>query len=100
MTPLPSHRFVHIGINPFVATIPTETRVVIEEFLSRISFDWYRYAAQNYVILTNWRVEEIAAKIGETPVLQNLYILATDFEPSGCNGWMPRVFWEWLYQSR
>lgn len=102
MTAFPARRFLHIGINPRQPMITGQIHASIQQFLNQVDGDWYRYASQNYVVWTNWAIADVAAGITRMPGLQNLYLLATEFQPliHTCNGMMPQEFWQWLYKTR
>jgi len=100
MTTLRRRRFVHVGVNPRDTLVGWNQ--VIENYLNNIAGDWYRYAAQNYVVWTDVDLGILSKGITGQPGLGSLYVLATEFTigPAGCNGMMPKQFWDWLHQNR
>ena len=98
-------RFVHVGLNfrrilpaPAVKTIHN----CVQAYLDTLGGDWYRYAAQNYVVWTEKDPASLSREITQQPGLTNIYVLATEFNPSPytANGMMPKVFWDWLHKQR
>jgi hypothetical protein len=106
VTPLPYRRFVHLGFNPVGSSPPSffsdnqRMREAIESYLHQNAGDWYRYAAQNYVVWTHEGLSEFASNLRQQPGLQNIYLFVTEFSPVGANGWMPQAFWDWLFKPR
>ncbi len=92
-------RFVHLGLNPRTL-LPRDTHNKIENYLNAVAIDWYRYAAQNYVLWTNKDLASLTRELTQLPDLQNFYFLATEFSRPQANGMMPQVFWEWLSKVR
>jgi hypothetical protein len=106
-----SWRYVHLGINPVGALAspqnpwpnwPTNFNLTVESYLRSLGGDWYRYAAQNYVVWTNWDITQLAQGLAGLPGFQNVYVLVTemDLQFYKTNGWMPQKFWDWIYQFR
>ncbi len=103
MTPyyqVPPH-FVHLGFNPG-RVLSLNVNKQIENYLDSVADDWYRYAAQNYVVWTNKDVTSLSKELTQQAGLESLYVLATEFSraPAHCNGMMPKKFWDWLNKPR
>lgn len=100
-------RFVHLGVNPVGAVAaragtgwPPGFNLALQAYLTQLGCDWYRYAAQNYVIWTDLNLDEVAQGIAALPGFQFVYVLLTEFTPAQCSGWMPQPFWSWLARPR
>jgi hypothetical protein len=100
---------VHLGINPIgaLATVPgarppANFWAVLEGYISRVSTDWFRFGSQNYVLWTEVDLAELGSAVKALPGFQNVYILATEFDPAAhkCNGMMTADFWNWLQRQR
>jgi hypothetical protein len=95
------YRFVHVGINPKGAGIETLVpNAAIEAYLTANVPDWFRYAAQNYVLWTNLPVADVARQITNIGGLSQMYVFAVEFHATNQNGMMPQNFWNWLYKPR
>lgn len=101
-------RFVHLGINPIGAVAHLATSAWPDNFFGRLEYllnthalDWYRYGAQNYILLTSITLEELTRLIVGMPGFQNVYVLATEINDlSATYGWMPQQFWNWISKHR
>lgn len=93
------YRLVHLGFNP-QKTLAILVRKPIEDYLTGLGGNWYRYAPQSYVIWTNKELAALTREITSIPGCNSLYVLATAFthDLENCNGMMPKPFWEWLQQ--
>jgi hypothetical protein len=102
-------RFVHLGINPIggaasnpgVVGWPQNYVLILENFLnSNVNGDWFRYAAQNYILWTDLDLNQLAAAIAAQPGFHVVYVFLSEFTSAQFGGWMPKLFWDWLQQSR
>jgi hypothetical protein len=95
------YSFFHIGLKPPPGTIfLVGIQKSLEAYLTSLNGDWFRYAAQNYVVWTNLDASELAQGIRGTNGLENLAMLITPFSPERANGFMPQEFWTWLNKAR
>jgi hypothetical protein len=96
--PVPDSRLVHIGYNPR-SILPLGLHPAIENYLNLCAIDWYRYAAQNYVLLTNLSCKDVTAGLLKIPGFRDIYFLVTEMEGDvwGC---MPKEFWDWIEKYR
>ncbi|MFZ0640646.1 MAG: hypothetical protein WAM59_13210 [Candidatus Acidiferrales bacterium] len=99
MTAYKVKRFVHLGINPR-GILPIGTHATVEKYLDTAASDWYRYAAQNYVLWTNADVLALARGVTSLPGMSNFYVFVTEFSHAAANGMMAREFWDWFNRSR
>ncbi len=103
-------RFVHLGINPvgafrpgqMAATYPPGHPAPLQNYLTSLGGDWYRYASQNYVLWTSVDLATLVSQIAALSGYQSVYVLATEMAPIGgsSNGWMPPEFWQWMRKPR
>ncbi len=99
-------RLVHLGINPIgsgtVWNQPKDVNATLERLLSKHG-DWYRYAAQNYVLFTDANLTSLATEIRTLPGFQHSYCLLVEignWDPNHLNGWIDPKFWQWINGKR
>src|SRR5215472_9699379 len=96
------YRFVHLGVNPGgndpgklfgLGVLAMQQR--LEPYLTSLNGDWYRYAAQNYVVWTNRDLATLTREINNLPGFTDAFVLATAFnlDAQNCNGMIAQAFW-------
>jgi hypothetical protein len=94
------YSYYHMGIKPQIPLFFRGIQKALEDYLSTLKGDWFRYAAQNYVIWTSLSPVELANGVRAQKGLENLVMLITPFQPSWVGGYMPQEFWNWLQKQR
>jgi len=94
----PAPSYFHVGIKPpLFMLMPNQT---FESYLNTLNGDWFRYAAQNYVVWTHLSGKALADGAIKTKGLENLIILVSPFSPETLYGYMPQEFWNWFAKPR